>query len=33
MKKGEELTKVEIEELNKRAHETCVWEATSEVGE
>lgn len=26
-----ELTQEEIEELNKRAQETCAWEITSEV--
>lgn len=25
------LTKEEIEELNKRAYETCAWEITTEV--
>ena len=26
-----ELTQEEIEELNKRAQETCAWEITTEV--
>ena len=26
-----ELTQEEIEELNKRAYETCAWEITTEV--
>ena len=25
-------TKEEVEELNRRAYETCAWEITSEVG-
>ena len=27
-----ELTKEELQELSKRAYETCAWEITSEVG-
>lgn len=33
MKNNKELTKEEIEELNKRAYETCAWEMTSQVNE